>query len=344
MLLQKIPIILVLLALSCQSQKIDHKEYVEETSHPAKDSFDQRVQYLIIHYTAVDEQRSFDLLTGANWPASAHYLISDHPPNYHHKPLVYHLVGNDKRAWHAGRSSWQGNTNLNAASLGVELVNFGYIDAPDPEDIDAIYKVMQDEQRMGANSSLTKEQLIELKSHWLYDQDRYWIPFEKEQIQALIALVKELVHQYEIEPDHVLGHIDIAPHRKHDPGPLFPWQEMYVEGIGAWYEQPTLEWYVGDRQPETFVDNTLLLKALAVYGYEVPTPLDKRIPLKMLTKQELALQAAHEKEVIRAFQMHFRPSNFSGIADVESEAIALALVERYRGIDQVEALLAKTAK
>ncbi|WDI37159.1 N-acetylmuramoyl-L-alanine amidase [Entomospira culicis] len=339
--LQKIVWILLLMTIGCQSQKRVQDDYYDDTSHPAQETFDSRVQYLIMHYTAVDEGRSFDLLTRPDWPASAHYLVTEYPKMRGKKPVVYGLVDEKLRAWQAGKSYWAGNTNLNSGSIGIEIVNFGYIDAPDPNDDNAIYALMLKEERISKEGGISQAELMKQKSSWLYAEDRYWFPFTAEQTTAVIALAKGIAQRHDIPPEHILGHMDIAPQRKHDPGPLFPWQELYDAGVGAWYLPEAVEWYVQDRPLDQEVDPQLLLKALKVYGYEIPEPLDERIPKKLLKPQEVKQYEESRRMVIRAFQMHFRPSNFSGIADVESEAIALALVERYKGADVALALLRK---
>ena len=85
-------------------------------------SQDSRAQFLILHYTAIDFPTSLKVLTEQN--VSSHYLVRDIPPT------IYQLVDDSRRAYHAGVSSWQGQTQLNAASIGIEIVNLGYRDSP----------------------------------------------------------------------------------------------------------------------------------------------------------------------------------------------------------------------
>jgi N-acetylmuramoyl-L-alanine amidase len=85
---------------------------------------DSRVQYLILHYTDTPFEPALHILT--QHEVSAHYLVSDNDP-----PVVYRLVDEDRRAWHAGQSCWQGATMLNSASIGIEIVNAGRRVAPD---------------------------------------------------------------------------------------------------------------------------------------------------------------------------------------------------------------------
>ena len=107
---------------------------------------DNRVQYIVLHYTSSGFERSFNVLTQGD--VSSHYLISDHDP------VIYRLVDENRRAWHAGDSSWQGRTWLNASSIGIEMVNDGYVDRPDcrqwqawdQPQIDALIKLLRDIQ------------------------------------------------------------------------------------------------------------------------------------------------------------------------------------------------------
>ena len=113
----------------------------------------------------------------------------------------------------------------------------------------------------------------------------------------------------------IIGHSDIAPNRKSDPGPNFPWEELYDRGIGAWYEEIDLEQQLTEirQRPPSILD---VQCALSTYGY----------PIDLTGKQDKQSQFA-----FRAFQLHFRPSNFSGFVDEETTAILYALNKKYRG-------------
>lgn len=205
---------------------------------------------------------------------SAHYLLPATPPKYDGQPLVWRLVPESMLAWHAGESFWRGATRLNDTSIGIELENQGW-------------------HREGGVV--------------------IWQPFPPSQRDALLPLVRDIVQRYGIQPQDVVAHSDIAPLRKQDPGPLFPWQWFAGQGIGAWPDAERVTFWLAGRPPTQRVDKTRLLDLLARYGYEV-TP-------QMKPYQQQAL--------IAAFQMHFRPADYSGVADAETEAIAAALVEKY---------------
>lgn len=128
-------------------------------------------------------------------------------------------------------------------------------------------------------------------------------------------LTKDIVQRYNISPSDVVAHSDIAPLRKSDPGPLFPWKRLAEKGVGAWPDDATVAKYIGGRDKKGAASVAVIQQALAAYGYKIP----QNGQLDTETRQ-----------VIKAFQMHFRPQDFSGVPDVETEAIALALVEKYR--------------
>lgn len=207
---------------------------------------------------------------------SAHYLVKTHPDNLDGKPIVLQLVPESERAWHAGVSYWHGRNSLNDTSIGIEIVNKGFT-----------------EKMLG----------------------RQWYPYNESQIQLIERLTKDIVERYNIDPTDVVAHSDIAPQRKSDPGPLFPWKRLAEQGIGAWPDDATVTKYIDGRNKNDLASVAIIQQALARYGYQIPQ------------SGELDDETKH---VIAAFQMHFRPQDFSGVPDVETEAIALALVEKYR--------------
>ncbi|SEK73515.1 N-acetylmuramoyl-L-alanine amidase [Kosakonia sacchari] len=214
------------------------------------------------------------LATLTDKQVSAHYLVPASPPLYHGKPRIWQLVPEQDLAWHAGVSFWRGATRINDTSIGIELENRGW-------------------QRSAGGKTFA--------------------PFAPAQISALIPLVKDIIARYNIAPQNVVAHADIAPQRKDDPGPLFPWQALAAQGIGAWPDAARVAFYLNGRSPHQAVETASLLDLLARYGYEV--------------KPEMT--PAQQKRVIEAFQMHFRPGLWNGVADAESQSIAEALLEKY---------------
>ncbi|WP_321809056.1 N-acetylmuramoyl-L-alanine amidase [Burkholderia sp. BCC1993] len=263
--------ILGLLAACTSPSLVGRGTYYADTSLHARGA-DSRIRFLVMHYTESDEAQSLRTLTGDS--VSAHYVVPPQPRIEHGMPVVYQLVPESERAWQAGISEWQGTTELNAASIGIENVNRGPLDP----------------------------------------QNRTWQPYPPEQVDALIRLSKDVVARYRIPPTRVVGHSDIAPQRKIDPGPLFPWHALAQAGVGAWPDDAAVAARLGGRDPHALVDVRELQLKLARYGYDVPTDgvLDTRT-----------------RRVFAAFQMHFRPADYAGNPDAGTDAIAKALLDKY---------------
>ena len=241
---------------------------------------DARQMILVLHYTALPLEETLRRFMSEDYAVSSHYLVPESAVNQ--KFTVYNLVPDDKRAWHAGVSFWQGNRSLNASSLGIEIVNLGFPEA------DEELPLMQ----------------------------RRWYPYaSKEQLSVLADVIKKIVDQYKITPTRIVGHSDIAPGRKFDPGPLFPWQQLYTEhGIGAWFDEEALNYY---RLYFPWNNNVQELQSkLSKYGYDVPTN---------------GIYDVDTQNAVTAFQMHFYPEKYDGIADIETVARLDALLEKYRG-------------
>ncbi|MCX2589313.1 MULTISPECIES: peptidoglycan recognition protein family protein [Proteus] len=265
--------VFLLLGCSTQPKLIDRGNYVAEiiANNPGQDN---RVKYLIMHYTAANDAVSLKTLTGGT--VSSHYLIPTKPKFINNKPIVLSLVNENKRAWHAGLSQWGNSAGLNDGSIGIEITNLGYKD----------------------------EGIL-----------RYWFSYTPEQVLTITLMMKDIIQRYSIEPQNVLGHSDIAPQRKVDPGPLFPWAELAKQGIGAWPDEETVAFYLAGREISEPVDIANFQTLLAKYGYQTPTS---------------GVLDPETQKVVSAFQMHFRASDIKGIPDAQSEAILMALIDKYR--------------
>lgn len=252
---------------------IDRGEYKVDASHPAI-AKNERVRYLVFHYTAIDDAQSLRVLSEGDG-VSSHYLINTTPPVDDGKPVVLQLVDEHQRAWHAGYSDWKDRSNINDTSIGIEIVNPGYLDTP---------------------------------------TGRRWYPYTPEQIDLIARLSKDIIRRYDIAPDNVVGHSDISPTRKVDPGMLFPWQALAEQGVGAWPDAATVQKYLAGRAPSDPGSVDIIQKALLKYGFRIA---------------QTGVMDDDTRQVISAFQLHFRTADFTGNADAETEAIALALVEKY---------------
>jgi N-acetylmuramoyl-L-alanine amidase len=210
-----------------------------------------RIDILVLHYTGMKTaQEALARLCDPDAKVSAHYTID-------RAGTVYVHVPEERRAWHAGVSYWAGERNVNARSIGIELVNPGH--------------------------------------------EFGYVPFTDDQVASLIDLASGIVERHPIPAARVLGHSDVAPMRKSDPGELFPWARLADYGIGVWPSSPVL---TGEVSRVSATEGAFAAN-LARYGYDPDAPL---------------------KDVTTAFQRHFRPSRVDGIADAQCAALLQGLL------------------
>jgi N-acetylmuramoyl-L-alanine amidase len=220
------------------------------------------VDMLVLHYTGMETgEAALARMCDPAAKVSAHYMIEE-------DGRVFRLVPEDRRAWHAGVSSWRGHRDINARSIGIELVNpgheFGYRDFP------------------------------------------------KAQIAALLELAHGILARHPIPPRNVVGHSDVAPSRKTDPGERFPWQALARAGVGLWPASVRVP-----DTAETFDPDDVapaIAKAqrqLGLHGYGV---------------EATGILDDATVQVLVAFQRHFRPACINGLLDGETMALIEAVV------------------
>ena len=188
---------------------------------------------------------------------------------------MFRLVPDERRAWHAGRAFWAGATDINAASIGVEIVNpgheFGYRDFPDA------------------------------------------------QVEAVIALVSDIRGRWTVPDGRILGHSDVAPARKQDPGERFPWRRLAEAGHGVWVEPPPAPGpalTVGDQGPGVLAAQG----ALRRIGYDAPVT---------------GVYDEATAVIVTAFQRHWRPACVDGAADGETRARLVAVLRAAQALGAV---------
>ena len=207
----------------------------------------QAIDMLILHYTGMKSaQDALARMCDETAKVSAHYCVDE-------DGTLLRLVPEDQCAWHAGVASWAGTGNVNARSIGIELVNPGH--------------------EFGYRA------------------------FPEAQMETLVTLAREILARHPIPARHALGHSDVAPLRKEDPGELFDWARLAAAGIGLWPGEPA---------PGPVPDETGLKQGLATFGYGY---LDE-----------------DSGAVVAAFQRHFRPADVNGKADAETAARLTALL------------------
>ena len=163
-----------------------------QIEHVASPNFNERkhpLDMLVLHYTGMATgEAALERMCDPKAEVSAHYMVWE-------DGRIAQLVEEDKRAWHAGVASWQGQQDLNSRSIGIEIVNGGHdFRAPD--------------------GSLP--------------------PYPRPQIHAVLDLVHDILSRHTIPATRILGHSDIAPLRKQDPGEHFPWERLARAGISLW--------------------------------------------------------------------------------------------------------------
>ncbi|WP_074012452.1 N-acetylmuramoyl-L-alanine amidase [Candidatus Sodalis sp. SoCistrobi] len=138
-----------------------------------------------------------------------------------------------------------------------------------------------------------------------------WAPWPPQQIAVVTALCRDILRRHAITPFNVVGHSDIAWRRKQDPGPLFPWQQLAAAGVGVWPQAARVNYFLAGRDPQAPAAAAPILRGMAQLGYDV-TP---------------DMPQALQRRALRAFQMHYRPRDYRGLPDAETDAVLRALLE-----------------
>jgi N-acetylmuramoyl-L-alanine amidase len=218
---------------------------IRDRSSPNHDSRGEaaRMDMLVLHYTGMTSaEAALERLCDPVGKVSAHYLVEE-------DGRIWRLVPEARRAFHAGRSCWEGESDLNAMSIGIEIVNPGH--------------------------------------EWGY------CPFPEPQMVSVERLCLDVLARHRIPPHRVVGHSDIAPDRKSDPGELFDWSRLARAGIGIWPPPDPLAL-------RCEIDSSLALENLLAIGYcTAPKP---------------------ETASLVAFQRRFRPACYDGRLDHETAA------------------------
>ncbi|HEY4983194.1 MAG TPA: N-acetylmuramoyl-L-alanine amidase [Pseudolabrys sp.] len=219
---------------------------------------------ILLHYTGMPtgEAALQRLITAAS-KVSAHYVVFE-------DGRIVQCVSEGLRAWHAGVSSWAGETDINSRSIGIEIVNPGH--------------------EFGYRN------------------------FPLRQIAAVISLCKTIItRRGPIAADRILAHSDVAPARKQDPGEKFPWELLSESGIGHWVRAAPLNLDGVTLKPGDRGDQVARLqRTLRTYGYGI---------------EETGSYDDATRDVVTAFQRHFRPARVDGIADPSTLLTLRALIE-----------------
>jgi len=129
--------------------------------------------------------------------------------------------------------------------------------------------------------------------------------FPPHQIGSVIALCKDIVTRQKIRADRVLAHSDVAPGRKRDPGEKFPWHQLHIQGVGHWVEPAPITGGPVFNAGDSGAEVSALQAQLADYGYGISVT---------------GAYDAATRDVVTAFQRHFRPARVDGMADASTQA------------------------
>lgn len=211
------------------------------------------ISMVVLHYTGMrSADEALERMCDSQAEVSAHYMIDE-------DGTVARLVDERRRAWHAGRSYWRGITDINSASIGIEMVNPGH--------------------------------------EWGYR------PFTDAQMEALTPLLADIRQRHDIPRANIVGHSDIAPARKEDPGELFDWDSLAAVGLVLKAPKVSLG--------SPFENDGAFILALERFGYDV----------------------SDGRAAVKAFQRRWRPRKIDGEIDGEIGAMLFALLlDRDRGL------------
>jgi N-acetylmuramoyl-L-alanine amidase len=202
-----------------------------------------RIDMLVLHYTGMQSaEAALNRLCDPAARVSAHYVVEE-------DGAIWQLVPEARRAFHAGRSCWGGEHDLNFVSIGIEIVNPGH--------------------------------------EWGYRA------FPEEQMAAVEYLCRDILSRRPIPLHRVVGHSDIAPDRKTDPGEAFDWPRLARAGIGIWPEPSR-------QRSDALLDRPRAVANLGLIGY--------------------CAAPAIEEATVAAFQRRFRPTRVDGVIDAETAA------------------------
>ena len=226
-------------------------------------NFDARVRppdMIVLHYTGMPTgEAALAKMCDPAAKVSAHYMVEE-------DGRIFSLVPEERRAWHAGKSFWKGETDINAVSVGIEIVNPGH---------EFGYRAFSDAQ-----------------------------------IAALIDLIADIRSRWTIPDARILGHADVAPDRKEDPGELFPWKQLAEAGHGLWVESGAAPG-AALAEGEEGLGVLALQAGLTRLGYDCAPS----------GKFDTSTTA-----IVRAFQRHWLQTRFDGVADGETRARLVGLL------------------
>ncbi len=241
------------------------------------------IELVVVHFTGMATgDEALRALTQLGSGVSAHWMIDE-------DGTTYRLVPDERRAWHAGVGSWHDWHDVNAVSIGIELVNPGH--------------------------------------------DFGYRPFPGAQIDALEELLDDTYRCHGLGPCDLIGHSDLAPERKQDPGELFPWERLARAGFSIWPEE-VLDYPDGglgvNDDGESLLDEEerrLRLGPDSGMLRERVVELQRNLRAIGYGVELNGVFGTQTEAVVAAFQRRFRARLVDGYADSETRALIEAVAQ-----------------
>lgn len=188
-------------------------DFVKSPNKSSKGLSGGKPKYIIIHYTAGGSTKSaVQTFKNPKSNASAHLVIG-------HDGEVIQMGKFNEKLWHAGKSKWKGLVGLNSHSVGLEIVNWGML------------KGGPGNWKSWVGTSVPDHRVL-YERHKNESVKRGWEVYNETQVDSCVHIVRAIADAYGLGPEHVLGHDDISPDRKVDPGPAWDMKRFRAAVFG----------------------------------------------------------------------------------------------------------------
>ncbi len=252
--------------------RIQPYSQTECLSKPPEFANEKLPDAIIIHYTAMnkaeDAVNSLMHLKANGKNASAHLVIGKQGQIYQLAPFNY-------KTWHAGTSFYNGRAGYNNFSIGIEIANLGWLESYDDGKFFSRFDLMQ-----GAHPvKRGPDEVVKKRHKNPHITKEYWDKYTPEQINAVQEICDLLSQRYHIK--EILGHDEIAPDRKQDPGPDFPIELIRNEVLYSNREE--------EKDPDTFEPFTAKVDTAKLNIRSGPGVNDPKIANPLIFGKELTV-------------------------------------------------------
>lgn len=255
-------------------------------------------KWIVMHYTECNFVETIDIFTRNTSNVSAHYVINT-------DGIIYRLVPDQYRAWHAGKGKLETDSDLDPIDPG--LINSRFCGFHGSND-----RANNLKESSKLNPHIVNSILDNDMNSWSIGIEHVASgtePFTDQQIDASIGLVKILVSKYEINPQLIIGHSDWAPGRKIDPGIYFPWDRFAKASFGLYsfisrQENPKVRISYNDKTKQDRNKIEEVQKLLEKFGY----------PIIKTDNSNLGLLDEDTISAMLAFNIHYTGDILNNIA------------------------------